>query len=340
MYVPDPSCIISCVNRSLLRGVNFIYSSGRYLKFRNQMIHPKMSRLIFIAIMFTLLATATSSKVRCEGRGYDDMQIELVIGSSENKQKILYFNKNISKCPTYVDPSTRTNKDYRTARDSFTVKVDAGKVTVTRVDNPKRWGMNLKFACCGYSNTKRCNVPFRPCAHLPSISCTGFEGDEDIDLDIGRSLGIETVVQYDKVINRCPREVIRWTDTNTADTFELTVDKSKNVQIKYIERSKTNISVEEIFKKGTVRCCGYKGTKRFNEKTPSNDCSLCLSQRNWFKNEWCFYHNDKSLSHCYNFWGKSSHPNFCGGQKITKCNSCMSKTSCKACIGGVSISAI
>ena len=112
------------------------------------------------------------------------------------------------------------------------------------------------------------------------------------------------------------------------------------MQIKYIERSKTNISVEEIFKKGTVRCCGYKGTKRFNEKTPSNDCSLCLSQRNWFKNEWCFYHNDKSLSHCYNFWGKSSHPNFCGGQKITKCNSCMSKTSCKACIGGVSISAI
>ena len=37
------------------------------------------------------------------------------------------------------------------------------------------------------------------------------------------------------------------------------------------------------------RCCGYKGTKRILEdvKTPSNDCLLCISQRDRFKNQWC-----------------------------------------------------
>ena len=102
----------------------------------------------------------------------------------------------------------------------------------------------------------------------PFTPCTGEEGDEDIELEIGRSSSSEIVAKFSKPITRCPREVIKWTKTK-ADIFEVTVNKSKNVIVKQVQ----------------------------NSKSASNSCSKCLAQRNF--NRWCET-GDPFKSYCSN----------------------------------------
>ena len=141
-----------------------------------------------IVIISTLLATVTAllALVRRETK------IELQIGSSESVTKSIYFNKSISSCPSDVRKEDRTNTDFSTMEDTFKVNVVDDRVTVTRSDKASTWGMNLKFECCGYTDTEACQPPHRPCVpRAPFTPCTGEEGDEDIELEIGSSSSSE-----------------------------------------------------------------------------------------------------------------------------------------------------
>ena len=117
------------------------------------MIHLKISTLLSIVIISTLLATVTG--ITCSGAA-GDSKIELQIGSSESVTKSIYFNKSISSCPSDVRKEDRTNTDFRTVEDTFKVNVADDRVTVTRSDKASTWGMNLKFECCGYTDTEAC----------------------------------------------------------------------------------------------------------------------------------------------------------------------------------------
>lgn len=53
--------------------------------------------------------------------------------------------------------------------------------------------------------------------------------------------------------------------------------------------------------------------------TVSNNCELCLSDRDSFKNEWCLAKGGKP-GHCMNFFGRDGHPSECNGTKVNNCN--------------------
>ena len=53
--------------------------------------------------------------------------------------------------------------------------------------------------------------------------------------------------------------------------------------------------------------------------TVNNNCELCLSDRDSFKNEWCLAKGGKP-GHCMNFFGRDGHPNKCNGTKVNNCN--------------------
>ena len=78
--------------------------------------------------------------------------------------------------------------------------------------------------------------------------------------------------------------------------------------------------------------------------TSRNSCRLCIEEtadgKYMFENEWCA--NEAPLkSHCYNEYGQNDHLRNCAGELNKQCSDdCVSKTSCKTCVGAVSISMI
>ena len=120
------------------------------------------------------------------------------------------------------------------------------------------------------------------CTSCTFTPCTGEEGDEDIELEIGSSV----VKLLQNLVSLLPdaHEVIKWTKTK-ADIFEVTVNKSKNVIVKQVQ----------------------------NFKSASNSCSKCLAQRNF--NRWCET-GDPFKSYCSNSYGRNGHTQCVGGEEL------------------------
>ena len=71
------------------------------------------------------------------------------VGSSEAE------TKTVAASPDYICPNIVNKENWLgggSQLDTFSIQQRETDIVVTRTDNPKGWGMNLSFRCCGKSS--------------------------------------------------------------------------------------------------------------------------------------------------------------------------------------------